>query len=103
MTREEILATYTVGENGIIKTLGKFEGEMLYAPYFYDRVLDGEGEDVYEGVIEPTQLEVCETPLLYTELEVTDEDRAEFPEIGDTARVRISETSQGFVYLEEIV
>jgi hypothetical protein len=34
---------YTV-RNGIIQNFGKFEGEPLSTPYFYDMMLNGEGD-----------------------------------------------------------
>jgi len=37
MNREEINETYQIDKNGIIQGPGKFEGEMLYVPYFYDK------------------------------------------------------------------
>lgn len=84
MTRQEILSQYTV-ENGVIRTLGKFESEPLYAPYFWDMGLDGAwSEDVanvYFFIISP-------------------EDRAEFPELGQVYGVAISESETGFVYAD---
>lgn len=99
MTRAEILATYKVDERGIIRDPGKFEGEMLYAPYFYAQMMDGEGEDVY---IEDYE-QVEDPSLLYTLLAVTDADRAEFPEIGPTTtHVRLFESTSGFIFIEEV-
>jgi len=36
MTREQITSEYNIDDNGIIRNPGKFEGEMLYVPYFWD-------------------------------------------------------------------
>ncbi|MGH9890685.1 MAG: hypothetical protein ACREA0_01615 [bacterium] len=108
MTREEILKKFTVNEHGIIQSPGKFEGEMLYAPYFYDATLDGRGEDVYNAPPASEDEEVDDPweggDLLYTELEVTAEDREMFPELDpSTQRVRVSESGPGFVYVEEVL
>lgn len=99
MTREEILDKFTVNDQGVITSPGKFQGEMLYAPYFYDVMIDGNGEEVYE---EETSDEEC--ALLYTELAIGDEDRAQFPEISlATVAMRISESGNGFVQIEECI
>lgn len=80
MTRQDILNEFTV-ENGIIRNPGKFEFEPIYAPYFYDAYLNGmadedDGEELW--------------------FDVTDEDRAQFPELGKCTRVICREDSQGF-------
>lgn len=36
MTRKEIAETYKVDERGVIRSPGKFEGEPIYVPYFWD-------------------------------------------------------------------
>lgn len=99
MTREEILKEYTVDEAGCITTPGKFEGEMLYAPYFYEAVMDGCGEDVYDQDGE----EYEESSLLYTRLDIHPEDRTEFPELDPTTtEVLVYPSDQGFVHVEEV-
>jgi len=86
MTKQEILEQYDVDKHGIIKDPGKFEGEMLYAPYFYDA---GGGDDtVYDG----------DTPIDIFIIE--GEDLAEFPELKGTYAVALSESDQGFINLE---
>jgi hypothetical protein len=45
MTRNDIIENYTVDEYGIILTAGMFEGEMIYAPYFWDAYLDGMADE----------------------------------------------------------
>ena len=93
MTREEIMEMYEVNKNGIIKSLGKFEGEMIYAPHFYD--VSGNGE------ILSYMIEGCGE---YAELiEIDDDDRKEFPELESiTKYILLIETDQGFVYCNEI-
>lgn len=48
MTRGDIIATYNVDERGIIRSPGKFEGEQVFAPYFWEAYLDG-GADEDDG------------------------------------------------------
>ena len=90
MTREEILKDYTV-KSGIIRSPGKFEGEPLYAPYFWDLVLEGTGE-----VYSVTPFEECDESW---RVEIDDEDRREFPELLQTAKyIRLWVDDNGFVY-----
>lgn len=94
MTRTEILKHYTVDRRGTIRSPGKFEGEMIYAPYFYAAVMDGDGEPVYDDDYPDL--------LLYTELDVQDADRKAFPELDPTTKdVLVYESEQGFVHIEE--
>ncbi len=99
MTRIEILKQYTVDRRGTIRSPGKFEGEMLYAPYFYGMVMDGDGEEVYDQDGE----EFAEEDLLYTRLDVHPEDRAAFPELDlATTEVLVYQDDLGFVHVEEV-
>lgn len=82
MTRTQIEQAYDVDANGIIRSLGKFEGEMLYAPYFYEEWLNGGADDVNN--------------VSYFEIEA--EDRLEFPELIGVYGVCFEESEQGFVY-----
>lgn len=86
MTRTEIEATYKI-QNGIIMSPGKFEGEPIYAPYFWDLVMDGGADETEDdGDI----------------FRISAEDRREFPEIDrDTTTIRIWEDGNGFVYTQE--
>ena len=86
MTRDEILAEYTVNQHGIIQNSGKFEGEMLYAPWFYEAMLNGTGD---ETLADNSEL-----------FELTNEDRAMFPELGTEQFLILSESDQGFVSCE---
>lgn len=80
MTRSEILEKYTV-ENGKIKSLGKFEGEKIYTPYFYDLLLNGDGEENGGGNVY---------------FEILPEDIKEFPELKGKKIVEFTETDNGF-------
>ena len=82
MTRQDLLTQYDVDENGIIVSLGKFESEPLYIPYFWDMYLNGFADDD-DG-----------ESLTF---EVTIEDREQFPELANVRHVFIWETDQGFV------
>jgi hypothetical protein len=83
MTRQEIIEQYKVDANGIIRSPGKFEAEMLYAPYFYDVMLNGATDHV-NGVD-------------YVELDATD--REQFPELGTAYGIALEESEQGFVHI----
>lgn len=83
MTRQDILNEYTVNDGGIIQNPGKFESEMLYAPYFYDAMLNGMGD---ETLADNSEL-----------FELSDEDRAMFPELGSDTFLVLSESDSGFV------
>lgn len=83
LSREQIQEDYRV-VSGRVTRPGKFEGEMLYVPYFWEAVLDGFGSDSEddEGVVE---------------ISVTAEDRAQFRELRGVRVVRLCEDEQGFV------
>lgn len=88
VTREEILKLYDVDARGVIRSPGKFEGEMVYLPYFWEKVLEGWQdweEDDEEG------------GGLVAGFMVTPEDRALFPELGGKTKLRIVEGDTGFV------
>lgn len=75
MTRRE------VDKHGYIQNPGKFEGEMLYAPYFYDAVLMGDGERIGDTDF----------------FEINDDDAKEFPELTGCYGVTLVESENGFV------
>ena len=85
--RAAILAEYDVDSHGMIQTPGRFESEMLYTPYFYDVVMNGCADtlDWPDGGIVDL-------------VDVDDDDRRMFPELGaDTVAVAIETSDQGFV------
>lgn len=101
MTREEILRDYMIDSHGRITDSGTFSGEMLYAPYFLDKMIDGLGEEVYDT--DGDEDGEADGTLLYTRLDVQPEDREEFPELDPaTTEVLVYESDQGFVHVEEI-
>lgn len=70
--REQVLSSYTVNAHGIIQTPGKFEGEMIYVPHFWNAGLEGFA-DQDDGKT--------------FRFNITDEDRQLFPEIPSNKRV----------------
>lgn len=82
MTREQILADFTVDKHGVIRTLGQFEGEMIYVPYFWDAYINGVA-DRDDGKV--------------LGFDVTKEDREMFPELGRKRTVRIYQRDDGFI------
>lgn len=90
--RESILSDYDVDSHGIIRTSGKFEAEMLYVPLFWEATLDGSAD----------QLDWADGTTTYL-VDVSDEDRAMFPEIpADVVAVHLEESEQGFVSCETL-
>jgi hypothetical protein len=81
MTRQEIERDYRV-EGGIIRSPGKFESEPVFAPYFWDVLMNGGADDDVDGI---------------AVFAVNADDIREFPELEGTASVRIPENDQGFV------
>lgn len=85
--RDELLQQYDVNDRGIITTSGKFEGEPLWAPYFYEFASDGE-ELSFEGSGDYISL-----------IEISEEDRREFPELPGGKYIYLVESMGGFVYV----
>jgi len=93
MNREDILREYRVQEIAAprILTPGKFEGCPIYAPYFYDMIIngwadssDGDPENG-EYVIDTFKLEPA--------------DYVEFPELEKAEYVKCWEDDYGFFYI----
>ena len=81
MTRQEIEAQYNVVK-GRIRTLGQFEGEMVYVPHFWDAYLNG-GANRDDG-----------KSLWF---DVTAEDKVKFPELKRRRTVKLYQRNDGFV------
>lgn len=74
---------FTTTESGRITTPGKFEGEMIYVPYFWEAYLDGMA-DRDDGRVIGFDIEAS--------------DRELFPELPKRRRtVRLMADDQGFV------
>ena len=81
MTRLDIESEYDV-ENGQITSPGKFEGEPVYTPYFWESYLNGFFDDDDDGVLS---------------FNVDDHDRREFPELSGVDTVQLYQSDDGFV------
>lgn len=90
--RHDIINQYGVdSKTGRITSPGKFEGEMLYAVYYWEWMLNGDGENMED-----------DDGTLYTVFDVAPEDRVLFPEIPDSIyKVALMEADCGFVYLTD--
>ena len=74
MTREELKRRYAVNRRGVIITPGKFVGQMLYVPYFWDKYRNGLADDTTGDIIT---------------FFITDGDREEFPELGQASVITL--------------
>jgi hypothetical protein len=93
MTREEIEREYIIKHNIIISP-GKFESEPRYAPYFYDLLLNGEGE---EELIDPDYSDETATSF-----SISQEDIEQFPELLEYSEIILFISDSGFVYTNVI-
>jgi len=83
MDRAEVYKAYKVDERGTIRSPGKFEGEMLYVPYFWDAYLNGCADRDDGNVLG---------------FDILPEDREQFPELGRRRRtVKLYQRGDGFV------
>lgn len=87
MTREELEQAFGPTRAGVIVAPGKFEGEPIYVPYFWDLVLDGNSNDTID-----------DDGNLYSEILISREDRERFPEIPEGSKIVLWEDSNGFVH-----
>ena len=76
---------YTVVD-GVIRNPGKFEGECVWVPYYWDLALNGEGED-----------ELDENEEIATTKFVVDSEEEEAFGLECGATVELFEDPQGFV------
>jgi hypothetical protein len=83
-TRRDVENYFDLDLRGIITTPGKFQGELVYVPYFWEKGLDGWADDELGD----------EGYLFFT----TPEDAKEFPELRGKDRVIVREREDGFVY-----
>ena len=82
MTRQEIERQYKVA-NGVIRSPGQFEGEMIYVPHYWDIFMNGFADRDNGTIIG---------------FDITPEDRNEFPELGKRRRtVKLYQRDDGFV------
>ena len=76
-----------------VKGPGKFEGEQGYTFYFYENMLEGDGEHYTD--VSDCFGEVYED--YYTAFDITDADTAIFPELKGYKRAFLHEDDDGFV------
>jgi len=76
MTREELKQQYVVNKKGVILSPGHFAGQMLYVPYFWAKYGKGLADDTTGGFI-----------TFY----IKEEDRREFPELGEAEAITLVE------------
>lgn len=82
MTREEVLKEFVLsGER--ITSPGKYEGQLIFIPYFWEKGLDGWAD-----------AEADNGDYIFL---VMPEDKAEFPELGGQKTLRLHEDAEGFV------
>ncbi len=90
MKRNDVEQRYRL-EHGVIRSPGKFEGEPLWVPVFWERALeDGSDEDLEDdgdAEFQPVSVFVIENA-----------DLLEFPELEGIREVRVWEDDQGFVH-----
>lgn len=82
MTRKELLKEYHINASGIIVSPGKFEGEAIYVPYFWEIFLNG-CADRDDGKV--------------LGFDVSPEDKKEFPELKKRRTVKLYQRDDGFV------
>jgi len=80
--RDELLRQYEVNRKGVILTPGKFAGQMLYVPHFWDRYLSGSADDTTAGFI------TCF---------ITEEEKKEFPELRQAETITLIEIGRTII------
>ena len=75
ITREQIEKDYKI-HDGIIRSPGKFEGEPVYVPFFYD-----------------WSLECGDSTVMITEPDIV-----QFPELTGYSAIIVGESGNGFVF-----
>jgi hypothetical protein len=83
-TRQALENEYKVID-GRITSPGKFEQEMIYAPWLYDLALNGGSSETHADGSDVFELE--------------DLDRLVFPELGQSKYALVTYSDQGFVYV----
>lgn len=86
LTRESIIKDYNV-YNGAIQNPGKYEGEPIFAPYFFELAGEGCADEEFEH--EGTS---------YWVFFPSQDDFTEFPELDNAEVIVQSESDDGFVY-----
>jgi hypothetical protein len=87
MTRQDIEKEYKINSHGIIENPGKFEGCMLFVPYFYDIVMNGGQDDT-------VYIDDVPEDIIY----ITKEDIAIFPELEGKKEIHLATDNDGFIH-----
>jgi hypothetical protein len=80
-----------------VSSPGKFEGEPIYTPYFWEQTLDGATPET-DHLCEEEHEEECENYSYFYPLEILPSEKDIFPELKEYAVIEIWEDSNGFVY-----
>lgn len=91
MDKKYVIKNYEVNAHGYIETPGKFEGEMVYAPWFHQAILDGLQDETL--IINGVAFDI---------IEVTDDDKKEFIELVDVTYLKCHTNNEGFFYCTPI-
>lgn len=91
MNRNQIESEYKIVD-GIIRNPDKFEGEPVYAPYFYDLVMNGMSDESDDR----------DGDSVTDWFNLDDNDKALFPELAESYRVALWQDDSGFVHTEAI-
>jgi hypothetical protein len=96
LTRQSILDDYAVDANKIIRSPGKFEGEPLYVPYFWDCATQGMYAEDVNGVF---FMPLDESDhAMFPELYLNTWDGVTDPTNKPAYGIALEESEQGFVY-----
>jgi hypothetical protein len=95
---EEIRERYNVNEAGVIDNPGKFEGELIYVPFFWELGLEGsaDAEEMADDEQESTGAD--DSAFVFA---LSLEDHELWPELPDRAiGLRLYENTDGFVFCD---
>ena len=89
MNKRQALEQFNVNHCGIIQNPGRYEGEMIYVPHFWEQ------NDEDRRVGDPDYIE-------WRVFEVTEDDKAEFPELAKdrVTHIAIHENDDGSLEME---
>ena len=85
----DLMEEFKFNEAGVITSPGKFEGEMIYVPYFWEASMNGAGDEGGN-----------EAQGYWFGVVITPEDRENFPEHlnSEDYGIIMGESDSGFVY-----
>lgn len=81
LARDYVLQGYEI-ENNIITSPGKFEGEYIATPYFYECYMDGDGEDNINSI----------------DFEISEAEKTVFPVLCSSETFSLVISDNGFVH-----